>query len=399
MVQDAFLKCTSCNMTYDFKPYYKCESCGDVLLVRYQFNAPPEQMSVNELKAKLIYHDENTSHLMGEGNTACVPFEGLAKDYQVGQLFGKYEFQNPSGSFKDRPVSAGTFKAKQFGYKHVVVASSGNGAAAVSAAAAKHHLEALILVPESTPDEKVQQTQYFGSKVIRVKGPYSQSFQLAKQIAEKGEAYNLTTTFVNPYTLEGDKGVGFELHEQLLDWPDYIIVPIGAGPLLVGTYKGFQELRELYSIERPLPKMVGVQAAGCSPIAQAFDNEELEVGSEPSPKTIAGGIGDGLFGYSEDGTITLQTIRDSGGVCYQFSDQELLRSQKELAQREGVFVEPSGAAAVTALAKLSREVNLTNKSVALLLTGHGLKDMKSIQSEDLQVPTIEPTLDALRDWM
>src|SRR5699024_5400674 len=141
----------------------------------------------------------------GEGDTPIVSL-----NYNQ-NLFAKYEFSNPTGSFKDRPVAAGIKKALEFGYKKVVVASSGNGAASVAALSAKFKLDCIIVIPETTPIEKVRQAFFYGAKVIKVKGPYSNSFKLASFISEQHDFYNLTTTFINPYTVEGDKGVAYEI--------------------------------------------------------------------------------------------------------------------------------------------------------------------------------------------
>ena len=289
-----YLKCVNCETVFDAKPVYKCPNCKGILRVEYNFDNPDSfiDANTNTLKQKLIFHDGETSNLLGEGDTPTLELQKTAKMFGLRKLFGKCEFSNPSGSFKDRPVAAGIKKAKDFGYNKVVVASSGNGAAAVASYSAKLNIESIILVPESTPAEKVKQSQFFGSKVIKVKGPYSNSYQLALKMSELGELYNLTTTFINPYTLEGDKGVAFEIHNQIEEWPDYIVVPIGAGPLLVGIYKGFQELNQIFKLVRNLPKMIGVQATGCSPISKAFKENAQTVFAEVNPHTIAGGIGD-----------------------------------------------------------------------------------------------------------
>lgn len=270
MATNYYLSCIQCNSEFDAKPMYKCAKCHGILNVKYK-NYSKEK--VKGLKQAFIFHDGVTKSMLGEGDTPLVPLEETTEKLGVKKVFGKCEYLNPTGSFKDRPVAAGMKKALEFGYKKVIVASSGNGAASVAAYAAKLGLSATILVPLSTPAEKVKQSKFYGANVIKVEGPYSNSFELAANISEKGEAYNLTTTFINPYTIEGDKGVAYEVDNQLEEWPDYVIVPIGAGPLLVGIYKGFSRVDgnlRLYhqsnseddwdSIRRMLPNCEGVPA-------------------------------------------------------------------------------------------------------------------------------------------
>ncbi|MEI3605193.1 threonine synthase [Pseudogracilibacillus sp. SE30717A] len=391
------LKCIECSEHFEVKPLYKCPNCNGILDVVYDVKNEKlrDLTSSNDLKQTFIFHDHKTDNLLGEGNTPIVSLSKTARRVHTGNLYAKCEFLNPSGSFKDRPVAAGIKKALEFGYEKIIVASSGNGAASVSAFAARFGLDCIILVPESTPDEKVKQAHFYGGKVIKVKGPYSNSFNLALRLSEVSPYYNLTTTFINPYTIEGDKGVAYEAHFQLNQWPDYVVVPIGAGPLLVGTFKGFKELKELFDLDCPLPRMIGVQATGCSPIAEAFKLGLEYVSEEENPQTIAGGIGDGLLGYSEDGTYTLDIIRESGGLCIDVSDGELLAAQSELAKEEGMFVEPSAATSLAGWRKAFKGKDMTETSSLLLMTGHGLKDMKSIDQTNEIIPCILPNVDDL----
>lgn len=385
-----FLSCTECKREFNPRPIYNCPSCNGILEVQYKNLTK----SIAGMKQEYIFHDEKIESLLGEGNTPLLELSKTSNRLRENKIFGKCEFMNPTGSFKDRPVAAGIQKALDFGYKKVIVASSGNGAASVAAYSAKFGLSSTILVPEGTPDEKVKQSQFYGANIIKVKGPYSNSFELALKYSEEEKVYNLTTTFINPYTWEGDKGVAYEINQQSDNWPDYVIVPIGAGPLLVGIYKGFKELKEIYGKNDPIPKMVGIQAEGCSPISRAFENNEVYVISEPDPKTIAGGIGDGLRGYAKDGTYTLNTIRKSNGACLSITDEEIIRAQENLAKDEGIFVEPSGAAALAGFEKFSKLENIKNASVTLLLTGNGLKDMNTI-NESYTIPIIEPVMEEL----
>lgn len=391
------LQCIDCDETFEAKPIYKCPECNGILDVIYDLSKEigPVVKNSQQLKQSLIFHDHKTDSLLGEGNTPILSLQKTAGKINTGQIFAKCEFLNPSGSFKDRPVAAGIKKALEFGYKKIIVASSGNGAASVAAFTAKFGLDCIILVPESTPVEKVKQAHFYGGNVIKVKGPYSNSFNLALRLSEVSPYYNLTTTFINPYTVEGDKGVAYETHFQMDDWPDYIVVPIGAGPLLVGTYKGFKELKELFNLEEPLPRMIGVQATGCSPIARAYKLGLEHVSPEQNPQTVAGGIGDGLQGYSADGTYTLDIIRQSGGLCIDVSDEEILLAQSELAKEEGIFVEPSAATSLAGWKKAFAGKEMTDTSALLLMTGHGLKDMKSIDNRNAIIPCINPNVDDL----
>ena len=178
------------------------------------------------------------------------------------------------------------------------------------------------------------------------------------------------------------------------EYLDSIYVPIGAGPLLVGIFKGYEELKGMGVIDK-LPKMVGIQAEGCSPIARAFLEDKKEVDSDDNPHTIAGGICDGLTGYARDGTYTLDTIRKSNGFAIYCDDKSILEAQRWLAVDEGAFVEPSSAAAIAAIVKSLQEKTIgKGETVIALLTGHGLKDMSNVKLT-IDLPTVPNDLSKL----
>lgn len=383
-------------MEYPAAKMYLCDKCQGILDVVYEYGSDYSEMvgggGITKKPEYVLPLKEGSYISIGQGNTPLIRSSRLGSKYGLKHLYLKCEFLNPTGSFKDRPVSVGVSKALEFGCDKVVVASSGNGAAAVAAFCAKAGIRAVVLVPESTPKEKVFQAAYYGAKIIKVKGPYSNSFALARQLSERLGLFNLTTTFLNPYTVEGDKLVGYELYDQLSKKvPDAVIVPIGAGPLLVGIYKSFKELFSGGLVDR-IPRFIGVQAEGCSPMAEAFRENQETVLAEEAPHTIAGGICDGLVGYTQDGEYTLKVIRDSSGLCVACDDTEISEAQSELAKTEGLFVEPSSAAAFAAVKKLTRDGKIPSDwTIAAILTGFGLKDMNSIKTNsDIEaIETIE----------
>ena len=373
------LTCIRCKSEYPIENSYLCSNCGGILDVTYEYpkdlaNIVKNGSFFNHLE-KILPLEEGRYISIGQGNTPLVQSLNINKVKNLGTLFLKCEYLNPTGSFKDRPVSVGISVAKSRGETSVVVASSGNGAASVAAFAARANIRAIIIVPQNTPEEKVRQTLMYGGQVIKVPGPYSDCFKLGKEISEKYKIMNLTSTFINPYMLEGDKVIAYELLHQMPRVPDVIFVPIGAGPLLVGIYKGYKELFNMGLITT-LPKMVGVQAEGCNPIARAYEQKKHTVECEKYPQTIAGGISDGLVGYTQDGEYVLQCIEESGGWAISCNDDELLEMQYKLASLEGIFVEPSSAISIAGIKK-SIELTLTDEKAThlALLTGSGLKDM------------------------
>jgi threonine synthase len=199
----------------------------------------------------------------------------------------------------------------------------------------------VCLVPERTSLGKLGLVLAAGARLLRVAGTYSDAHALAGALAARTGWANLTTTYVNPFMLEGDKTVAFEIHEAI-GVPDAVVVPVGAGPLLGGIAKGFDELGGRS------PRLFAVQAAGCAPIARAFAAGE-PVRAWEAPATRAGGIADPLAGYEADGDRTLAAVRASGGAAIAVPDAEIARAADELARTVGLTVELSAAAALAGL--------------------------------------------------
>lgn len=402
------LRCIKCDTVFGLVPIALCSRCGNILDVEYNYAEVFRYLSERGLgddgvtgiwkyQALLPSALDNPISL-GESDTPLHRCLHLGTQYDMESLYVKDETRQPSGSFKDRPIAVATNKALEFGVDTVVTASSGNAGAAVGAYASKAGLRCVIFVPATVPSAKLIQMSMYGGNIIGVKGSYSDAYQLAGRAAALLGWYNITTTFVSPYPTEGNKTVAYELAQQLQwDVPDWILVPIGTGPLLVGIYKGFSELRRLGLVDG-MPKMIGVQALGCSPIARAYDLGHDEVSEWASPpETIASGIADQLTSYTQDGTYTLRVIRKSGGLVIAVPDQEILDAAVSLATGEGIFAEPTAAASLAA-AKALRQRGVINSSdkVVCLVTGNGLKDMAAYESILVHPQVVNPDVDMHR---
>lgn len=383
------LKCVKCGSEYPLEMIYTCEKCGNILDVQYD-----HEKFFNEINTKIIFKrkggvwkykellpikDYSKIVSLGEGGTGLHKCNKLGEKLGIDKLYVKDETRNPTGSFKDRPISVAVTKANEFGVNTVITSSSGNAGASLSAYAAKAGMKCFVFVPANVGMGCLSQMIAYGAKVVTVKGSCSDSFKLVETIAKKHNWFNTTSTFLNPYATEGDKTLAYEVSEQL-NWkvPDWMFIPIGVGPLLVGSFKGFMEFNLLGLIDN-LPSMVGVQAKGCAPIVRSFKEGAKTVKPWDEPKTVATGIADPLQGYAQDGTLTLETIRKSKGVAVAVQDEEILEALKLLARTEGIFAEPTGAVPIAGLRKLIDEgVIDKDDMVVCAITGHGLKDFNSL---------------------
>jgi len=351
--------------------------CGSSLLVAYAGTYEPPNGKVDEgiwrYRRFLPVSADTKPVTLGEGSTPTLQARRL--DPSDGLLL-KNETVNPTGSFKDRPVAVAATVARELGLSGLVCASTGNTGVAVAAYAARAGLPAACVVPVATPAAKTAQIGAVGARIVRVRGNYSDAYVLARAAGSYGWA-NLTSTYVNPYMLEGDKTVAYEIFEQLGERiPDWVVVPVGAGPLLTAIHKGFEELGVSG------PRMVAAQAAACAPVVSAFESGAKEVSEwEHSVETTASSIADPLRGYPEDGTRTLSVVRLSGGTAIAVSEEETREATIDLARSEGLLVEPGAAVAVAAYRKLAAQAVIRRgERAVVVLTGHGLKDPEALRS-------------------
>lgn len=365
------LVCVWCGVgrTADLDPW--CHACGGSLAAENSDAAalPESWKSFSEL-ASLLPGGTNLIGL-GEGGTPLIPLDRL---YGEGGVYAKADWMNPTGSFKDRGAAVAVSAALGLGAEGVVCASTGNNATSVSAYAARAGLPCIITLSSSTPSSKVAHARAYGATLVEVEGTFSDAYHMAEAIRLAAPRWaNLTSTYANPYMTAAHATIFYELCRQLGSDPGTIIVPIGAGPMLAGILQGAEHLLRRGVISR-LPVLVGVQSAGCAPIAQAFalgrDTVEEWTGADFG---IAGSINDPLRGYPADGTRTLRDIRRTGGFAVAVDDAEIRAAMSDLARYEGIAAEPAAAAPLAALRSLMGSHELP-RPITLVISGHALKD-------------------------
>ncbi|HTX78509.1 MAG TPA: threonine synthase, partial [Longilinea sp.] len=282
----------------------------------------------------------------------------------------KDEGRNPTHSFKARGLALAVSKAFELGIRRLVIPTAGNAGSALASYASRGGMQAQVFMPKDSPPANIRQCQVAGAEVTLVDGLISDAAVLAQQCVQAG--WFDVSTFKEPYRLEGKKVMGFEIAEQFgWELPDVIIYPTGGGTGFVGIWKAFQELAELgwlKSEERP--RMIAVQAEGCAPVVQAFEQGWDHCEFWQNAHTIAGGL---RVPKSFADRLIMDVLRESHGIAVEVSDQEILAAQTELSTREGIFASPEGAAPLAALRKLIAAGQIrSNEKVLLLDTGSGL---------------------------
>jgi threonine synthase len=426
------LKCTICGVEYGVdEAEYVCPKHGHdgILDVVYDYEEISRRINPNALAddpdrsiwryLPLLPLDPGASApwirdnvLSSVGWTPLYPAPRLAASLGLQYLWVKDDGRQPTASFKDRASAIALLKTRELGYEVVTTASTGNAAAALAGLCAAVAQPNVIFVPRSAPQAKIAQLLVYGARVLLVDGTYDEAFELCLEAAPGFGWYNRNTGY-NPYMSEGKKTVAYEIWEQLgqwgigrlVDWESgergadnpesriqnlKLIVPVGDGCIIGGVHKGFADLLALGWIDA-MPRIIGVQAEGSSPLVDAWERG-LE-GWEMEP-VEAHSIADSIVaGLPRDRNKALRAVRDSGGAFLRVTDEEILEAIPALARGCGVFAEPAAAAAYAGLAKAVKEGLIREGDrVVVLATGSGLKDVAAAMRSVGEATVVAPDL-------
>ena len=404
------LRCIHCGRTFAVTEVdYYCPDCGyedGILDVEYDYAAVAAELNPDALRSSGVFsmwrylpllpvEDVSKIQHLQVGWTPLYDAAKLAAELGVSRLFVKDEGRNPTASFKDRASAMGVVKALEKGADRITCASTGNAASSLAGFAAAAGLPATIFVPERAPQAKVAQSLVFGAQVFAVQGTYDEAWELCMEAAAEFGWYNRNCA-INSYLIEGKKTVSIELIDQLLlqyggTMPDWVVVTVGDGCTVGGVWKGLVEMHKLGFLDK-LPKVLGVQADGCKPFLTAWQDKA------PLQPTEANTLADSIaVGHPRNFQKGMKAITESGGAFISVTDEEILWSIRTLARKAAVFGEPAGVAGVAGV-KRAVELGLIDPSatVALLITGNGLKDIQSAVQAAGAPTRIAPALSAVR---
>ena len=339
-----------------------CVECAAVLDVAYSVGESASAMPLPLQKPE-------EAITLGEGNTPSVSLQNVAKRLGVEIIYAKLEGMNPTGSFKDRGTAVMMSVAAELGVTEVVEDSSGNAGASVAAYAARAGIRAHIFAPATAPAAKLEQIAVYGAQAHLTEGDRQAVTDAATGFAEHNSMVYASHN-LSPYFTEGTKTFAYEIAEQFDgDPPRHIVIPVGNGSLLIGAHRGFGELLQMDRISA-IPKLHAIQASAVMPLVSAFIDD-----SRPAPavqSTIAGGI---AVANPPRLRQCLRVLRDTGGTAVAVDEQDILLWQRLLAEQEGVFVEPTSAAAFAGVEALITDGIIRREdSILVAATGFGLKD-------------------------
>ena len=354
------IRCVSCGEEYeDDEVIYNCKKCGSVLEVEVEVDVPKstfEGRRDNLWKYKeCLPVDASKRVSLDEGGTPFCRCEKLGKELGI-DLYVKVEGSNPTGSFKDRGMTIGMTKAMMLGVDTVGCASTGNTSASLAAYAARAGLRCAVFLPAGKVAlGKLAQAMFHGAEVFSINGNFDEALEAMTQLAREKHLYLLNS--INPFRLEGQKTIGYEIvHDLGWESPDRIVLPVGNAGNISAIWKGITE----------------------------FHN--------------AGFMDDVPMGAPVSAVKALRAIYDSNGLAETVTDEEILDAQKLLARTEGVGVEPASAASIAGLKKLVEQGDIDKgERVVCVVTGHLLKDPNTAIDACVDPVQVDADIDKIKE--
>ena len=396
------LQCKECRETYPLDARYVCERCFGPLEVAYAYDGLDPEETRRRIQAgpqtlwryvDLLPFERAPAPGLPVGLTPLQRAPRLSERLGLGEVWIKNDTANPTHSFKDRVVAVALAKARELGYRVVACASTGNLANAVAAHAAAAGLESFVFIPADLEEQKVLATGVYGTRLVAVRGTYDDVNRLCTELSGERE-WAFVNVNVRPYYAEGSKTIAYEIAEQLaFELPDRVVAPIASGSLFTKIARGFEEWLEIGLVEGDLPVFNGAQAAGCSPVAQAYEAGH-DVCRPVKPDTIAKSL---AIGNPADGPYALGLARRSGGAVDSVTDEEIRAGIRLLAETTGIFTETAGGVTAAVLTKLAERGDIgSDERVVVAITGDGLKTLDAVRGT-FEAHLIEPSLAAFEE--
>ena len=395
------LRCKECGSEYELKASHVCEFCFGPLEVTYDYSAISRTVTRETIQAgphsiwryrPFLPVATDTPIDVGTGMTPLVRSHRLARRLGLKHLYIKNDAVNmPTLSFKDRVVSVALTRARELGFSTVSCASTGNLANSTAAIAAHAGLDCCVFIPADLEAGKILGTLIYNPTLMAVRGNYDQVNRLCCEVANT-YGWGFVNINLRPYYSEGSKTLGYEVAEQL-GWqlPDHIVASLASGSLFTKIYKGFQEFIKVGLVAEKHVRCSGAQAEGCSPIAQAYQ-EERDFIKPVKPNTIAKSL---AIGNPADGVYALELARKTNGSIASVNDAEIIEGIKLLAETEGIFTETAGGTTIAVLKKLVEAGKIDpDETTVVYITGNGLKTQEAVQGYVGEPLTIDAKLDS-----
>lgn len=419
---DCWLECMNCGASYPLDEVrYECDRCVGLLDLQRDLKALPGQAAkaffegrrsawqgpdasgVWRYRELVLPASEHEIVTRPEGNTPLYRSQRLSDWAGVADLQFKHEGENPTGSFKDRGMTVGVTQARRLGCRAAACASTGNTSASLAAYGALAGMQVWVFVPEGKiAMGKLAQAMAYGARTLQIRGDFDAAMTLVRQVCDASGVYLLNS--VNPFRIEGQKSIVFEMLQQRA-WqpPDWIVLPAGNLGNTSAFGKALVELMQLGIIEK-MPRLACVQAAGANPFYLSY-RDGFRARHQVAAHTLATAI---RIGNPVSHERAVRALRWTDGLVTEVTDQEIMDA-KAAIDAAGIGCEPASASTLAGIRKLAAEgVIGRQESIVAVLTGHLLKDpeatiayhlgqLEGITSDSLAAPVVvDATLDAVQ---
>lgn len=360
-------------VVHDLRP----EDVSDLFTVwdrRFTSRDPLDRSGVWRYRELILPLSSEHIITRGEGNTTLYDSPRLAGWLGIDRVLLKHEGENPTGSFKDRGMTVGMSMARRLGMHRVACASTGNTSASLASYAAIAGMQAIVFIPEGRiAMGKLSQAIAHGALVIQIDGDFDRAMSLVQTVCDEQDVYLLNS--INPFRIEGQKAIAFEVLQQL-GWnvPDWLVLPGGNLGNSSAVFKGLSELQQLGLIDR-IPRIAVIQAHGAAPLYHAYCGQfKTPLVPVDCPETLATAI---RIGAPVSWQKCMRAITETQGIVAAMHDSEILEAKAQV-DAAGIGAEPASCASVAGLKELlARGVVRPDEHVVCVLTGHFLKDQET----------------------
>ncbi len=304
------------------------------------------------------------------GDTNLSRAKNLEREFNLRQIYLKFEGGNPTGTQKDRIAFEQSMDALRRGFDAITVATCGNYGVAIALAAQLAGLKCHIYIPENYHTRRIQEIEKYSANIIKIKGDYEEAVNMSRYMAEKEEIYDANPGGSNTaIQLKAYGSIAYEIYDELRDAPSYVAVPVSNGTTLAGVYKGFLSLYRRGKTSR-IPRFIAGSSHGKNPIIQAY-KKNLERCVDLKPEKIRETpVNEPLINWhSIDGDLALECIRNTKGYASYASDRSMISYSKMIRDLEGLHVLPASTAGLVVLMEGHRKSPLSGDKYVVLLTG------------------------------
>lgn len=284
------------------------------------------------------------------GDTGLTRAKTLEREFDLRQVYLKYEGDNPTGTQKDRIAFAQVHDALRREYGVIALATCGNYGVAVSLAAQLAGLRCMVYIPEDYRTERIGEIEALGAEIVRLPGSYEDAVTESSRLAAVNDWYDANPGGANtPLQIMAYAQIAYEIYDVLRDAPRYCAVPVSNGTLLAGIYRGFVSLYKKGKTSR-IPKMIGASSTHKNPIVDSFlkgfdtchDLDPAKVKETRHNEPL-------INWHSFDGEEALYALRTSDGLAFNVSDRSMLDMAAFLKKKEGYRILPASTAGLIGL--------------------------------------------------